>query len=211
MAASVPEDQSEIKQLQDMVKKLESTIRKQKATLFKLEREVLECKGQNRRLEVLLKKNKVRGNRIAGWTSIPHKKFQRSGAFTPGSPEQALADYMWAWRTQDWEQLSAFTQTKPDWPTSQYIAEHLCGFKIIDSRKHGPDGAEITCIVVTDIVRCHIQKSQYTIRMNLNKNGWRIPDRGDWDYKGIKSIDKIEGDWELGGIVDSLMAERARR
>ncbi len=156
----------------------------------KLEGELVDDSGTFKTMELVEKKD-------LQLTIIPPSyTFQQSSEFSQGSAERTLAEYVLAWKNQNWNKMASFAQktwlsTKTD-PAGLLEAWHdfktLKGFEITNVQKVGNVTYDITFVVQYEAVTNQISKKQIIARVIKETAAYTPSEQGQWGVNPTSAI-----------------------
>jgi len=132
----------------------------------------------------------------------PSYTFQQPTRFPQGSAERILAEYVLAWKEQNWSKMASFAQktwlsTETD-PTgllaAWYDFKTLKGFEITSVRKVSDVTYDVTFIVQYEAATNQISKKQITARVIKETTAYTPSEQGQWGVNPISAIREIEVD-----------------
>jgi hypothetical protein len=132
----------------------------------------------------------------------PSYTFQQSSEFPQGSAERTLAEYMLAWKNQEWDKMASFAQKT--WLSNKtdsaglleawYDFKTLKGFEISNVKKVSNVTTDITCIVQYEAVTNQISKKQITARVIKETAAYTPNEQGQWGVNPTSAIREIDID-----------------
>jgi len=132
----------------------------------------------------------------------PSYTFQQPSEFPQGSAERTLAEYMLAWKNQDWDKMASFAQKT--WLSNKtdpaglleawYDFKTLRGFEITNVKKVSNVTTDITCIVQYEAVTNQISKKQITARVIKETAAYTPNEQGQWGVNPTSAIREINID-----------------
>lgn len=119
----------------------------------------------------------------------PSYTFQTPSEFSQGSAERALAEYVGAWKNQDWQKMVNFSQKT--WVDGEsdpagtleawYDFKTLKGFEIKDAMTTGNDvSKDVTYVVYYEAITNQIEKKQITARVIKETAAYTPSAQGQW-------------------------------
>ena len=130
--------------------------------------------------------------------SIPTYSFQQPSEFATGSAEQALANYVLAWKNQDWARMVNYTQktwaNKQGDPAgilqAQYDFMILKGFHDVKVVSGNNVSKDITFIVEYEKSTNVISKKQITARVIKEDGSYSPSESGQWGVNPISMMNE---------------------
>jgi len=132
----------------------------------------------------------------------PSYTFQQPSEFPQGSAERTLAEYMLAWKNQDWDKMASFAQKT--WLSNKtdtaglleawYDFKTLRGFEITNVKKVSNVTNDITCIVQYEAVTNQISKKQIIARVIKETAAYTPNEQGQWGVNPTSAIREIDID-----------------
>jgi len=132
----------------------------------------------------------------------PSYTFQQPSEFPQGSAERTLAEYISAWKNQDWDKMASFAQKT--WISNEtepaglleawYDFKTLKGFEITNAEKVSNVTTDITCIVQYEAVTNQISKKQITARVIKETAAYTPNEQGQWGVNPTSAIREIDID-----------------
>ena len=132
----------------------------------------------------------------------PSYTFQQPSGFPQGSAEHTVAEYVLAWKEQNWNKMASFAQktwlsTETD-PTgllaAWYDFKTLKGFEITDVEKVSNVTYDITFVVRYEAVTNQISKKQITARVIKETTAYTPSEQGQWGVNPISAIRETDID-----------------
>lgn len=133
---------------------------------------------------------------------LPSYTFQQPSEFPQGSAERTLAEYISAWKNQDWDEMISFAQktwlSKETDPVglleAWYDFKTLKGFKITNVKKVSNVTTDVTCIVQYEAMTNQISKKQIIARVIKETAAYTPNEQGQWGVNPISAIREIDID-----------------
>ncbi len=132
----------------------------------------------------------------------PSYTFQQPSKFSQGSAKRMLAEYMLAWKNQDWDKMASFAQKT--WLSNKtdpaglleawYDFKTLKGFEITNVKKVSNVTTDITCIVQYEAVTNQISKKQIIARVIKETAAYTPNEQGQWGVNPTSAIREIDID-----------------
>lgn len=132
----------------------------------------------------------------------PSYIFRQPSDFSQGSAERTLAEYMLAWKNQDWDKMASFAQKT--WLSNEtdpagllevwYDFKTLKGFEITNVKKVSNVSTDITCIVQYEAVTNQISKKQIAARVIKETAAYTPNEQGQWGVNPTSAIREIDID-----------------
>jgi len=161
-----------------------------------LEGELIDDSGTFKTMKLLEKKD------LQLTITPPYYIFQQPSEFSQGSAERTLAEYMLAWKNQDWDKMASFAQKT--WLSNKtepaglleawYDFKTLKGFEITNAKKVSNVTTDITCIVQYEAVTNQISKKQITARVIKETAAYTPNEQGQWGVNPTSTIREIDID-----------------
>lgn len=126
----------------------------------------------------------------------PSYTFQLPSEFSQGSAERTLAEYVLAWKNQDWNRMVTFAQktwvsVEPD-PAglleAWYDFKTLKGFEIKDVKKVSEVATDITFIVQYEAVTNQISKKQIVAKVIKETAPYTPSQQGQWGVNPLSAL-----------------------
>ncbi len=134
--------------------------------------------------------------------TLPSYTFQQSSEFSEGSPERTLAEYVLAWKNQDWDKMASLAQKT--WLSTEtdpvglleawYGWKTLKGFEITNVRKVSNVCYDITFVVQYEAIPNQISKKQITARVIKETAAYTPSEQGQWGVNPTSAIGEIDVD-----------------
>ena len=128
--------------------------------------------------------------------SPPSYTFQQPSEFSQGSAERTLADYVLAWKNQNWNEMASFAQKT--WLSTEadpaglleawYNFKTLKGFEITNVEKVSNVTYDITFVVQYEAVTNQISKKQITARVVKETAAYTPSEQGQWGVNPTSAI-----------------------
>jgi hypothetical protein len=128
--------------------------------------------------------------------SPPSYTFQQPSEFPQGSAERTLADYVLAWKNQNWNEMASFAQKT--WLSTEanpaglleawYNFKTLKGFEITNVQKVSNVTYDITFVVQYEAVTNQISKKQITARVVKETAAYTPSEQGQWGVNPTSAI-----------------------
>lgn len=128
--------------------------------------------------------------------SPPSYTFQQPSEFSQGSAERTLADYVLAWKNQNWNEMASFAQKT--WLSTEadpaglleawYNFKTLKGFEITNVQKVSNVTYDITFVVQYEAVTNQISKKQITARVVKETAAYTPSEQGQWGVNPTSAI-----------------------
>lgn len=132
----------------------------------------------------------------------PSYTFQQPSEFSQGSAERTLAEYVLAWKNQDWNKMVSLAQKT--WISNEtdpaglleawYDFKTLKGFEIINAQKVSNVTYDITFIVQYEAVTNQISKKQITARVMKETAAYTPSEQGQWGVNPTSAIRETDID-----------------
>lgn len=134
--------------------------------------------------------------------SPPSYTFQQPSEFSQGSAERTLADYVLAWKNQNWNEMASFAQKT--WLSTEadpaglleawYNFKTLKGFEITNVQKVSNVTYDITFVVQYEAVTNQISKKQITARVVKETAAYTPSEQGQWGVNPTSAIRETDID-----------------
>lgn len=130
----------------------------------------------------------------------PSYTFQLPSEFPQGSAERTLAEYVLAWKNQDWNRMVTFAQktwvsVEPD-PAglleAWYDFKTLKGFEIKDVKKVSEVATDITFIVQYEAVTNQISKKQIVAKVIKETAPYTPSQQGQWGVNPLSALREMD-------------------
>jgi len=128
--------------------------------------------------------------------TLPSYTFQQLSEFQQGTPEHALAEYVSAWKDQDWGRMASLTQKT--WQSNQndpigtlgdwYDFKDLKGFEISNINTVSNTMTDITFIVQYEAITNEISKKEITARVIKEIDPYTPSEQGQWGVNPISIL-----------------------
>jgi len=155
-----------------------------------LEGELLDDTGTFKTMKLVEKKD------LQLTISPPSYTFQQPSEFPQGSAERTLADYVLAWKNQNWNEMASFAQKT--WLSTEanpaglleawYNFKTLKGFEITNVQKVSNVTYDITFVVQYEAVTNQISKKQITARVVKETAAYTPSEQGQWGVNPTSAI-----------------------
>lgn len=132
----------------------------------------------------------------------PSYTFQQPSEFSQGSAERTLAEYVLAWKNQDWNKMASLAQKT--WLSSEtdpaglleawYDFKTLKGFEITNVQKVSNVTYDITFVVQYEAVTNQISKKQITARVIKETAAYTPSEQGQWGVNPASAIRETDID-----------------
>ena len=127
----------------------------------------------------------------------PSYTFQTPSEFSQGSAERTLAEYVNAWKNQDWQKMVSFSQKT--WVSGEsdpagileawYDFKTLKGFEIKDAMTTGNDvSKDVTFVVYYEAFTNQIDKKQITARVIKETAAYTPSAQGQWGVNPTSAL-----------------------
>lgn len=161
-----------------------------------LEGELVDDTGTFKTMKLVEKKN------LQLTISPPSYTFQQPSEFSQGSAERTLADYVLAWKNQNWNEMASFAQKT--WLSTEadpaglleawYNFKTLKGFEITNVQKVSNVTYDITFVVQYEAVTNQISKKQITARVVKETAAYTPSEQGQWRVNPTSAIRETDID-----------------
>jgi len=160
----------------------------------KLEGELVDDSGTFKTMKLVEKKD------LQMTITPPSYTFQQPSEFSQGSAERALAEYISAWKNQNWNKMASFVQktwlsTETDSAgllESWYDFKTLKGFEITKVQKVSNVTYDITFVVQYEAVTNQISKKQITARVIKETEAYTPSEQGQWGVNPNSAIKETD-------------------
>lgn len=132
----------------------------------------------------------------------PSYAFQQPSEFSQGSAERTLAEYMLAWKNQNWNKMADFAQKT--WLSTEadpaglleawYDFKTLKGFEITNVQKVSNVTYDITFVVQYEAATNQISKKQITARVVKETAAYTPSEQGQWGVNPTSAIRETDID-----------------
>ncbi|MBA7543617.1 hypothetical protein ES705_35952 [subsurface metagenome] len=134
--------------------------------------------------------------------TLPPYTSQQPSEFPQGSAECTLAEYIPAWKNQDWNRMVSFAQktwlSKEKDPAglleAWYDFKTLKGFKITDAKKVSNATTDVACIVQYEAMTNQISKKQIIARVIKETAAYTPNEQGQWGVNPLSAIRETDID-----------------
>jgi len=126
----------------------------------------------------------------------PSYTFQQPSEFPKNSAERALAEYILAWKNQDWDRMASCTQKT--WSSKEkdpagvleawYSFKTLKGFEVTNLKKVSDVTSDITFIVEYEAITNQISKKQITARVIKETAPYTPSEKGQWGVNPTSAL-----------------------
>ena len=122
--------------------------------------------------------------------------FHELSEFEVGTAERALAEYVWAWKNQDWERMANYAQKTwlsyeddpGDLLEAWYDFKTLKGFEISEVKVVSSVAADITFIVQYEAFASRIEEKQITAKVIKETEANKTDERGQWGVNPTSAL-----------------------
>ncbi len=128
--------------------------------------------------------------------SPPSYTFQTPSEFPQGSAERALAEYITAWKNQNWQRMVKFSQKT--WVSAEsdpartlkgcYDFKTLKGFEVKGTKTISDAAKDITFVVYYEAITNQIDKKQITARVIKETAPYKPSSQGQWGVNPISAL-----------------------
>lgn len=132
----------------------------------------------------------------------PSYTFQKPSQFPQGSAERTLAEYVLAWKNQDWGRMANFAQKT--WVGDQvdaaglleawYDFKTLKGFEITDASELSEVSVDVTFTVQYEAMTNQISKKQITARVIKETRPYTPSEQGEWGVNPTSALGETDVD-----------------
>lgn len=122
--------------------------------------------------------------------------FQAPSEFSQGSAERTLAEYINAWKNQDWQKMVNFSQKT--WVSGEsdpaatleawYDFKTLKGFEIKDTKTISETTKDVTFVVYYEAITNQIDKKQITARVIKETAAYTPSSQGQWGVNPTSAL-----------------------
>ncbi len=133
---------------------------------------------------------------------LPDYTFQTPADFDQGSAEYALAEYVQAWKNQDWEKMAEYTQltwksesNDPAEELSSWFGfKDLKGFEMTGTNTVSDVTRDITFVVQYEFTTNQISKKEITARVIKETSAYMPDNKGQWGVNPISTFSENDLD-----------------
>lgn len=126
----------------------------------------------------------------------PSYTFQQPSEFPRSSAERTLAEYVLAWKNQEWGRMASFTQktwfSNETEPTglleAWYSFKTLKGFEVTNVKKVSDVTSDITFMVHYEAITNQISKKQITARVIKETAPYTPSEKGQWEVNPTSAL-----------------------
>ena len=162
----------------------------------KLEGELVDDSGTFKTMKLVEKKDLQLTITLLSYT------FQQPSEFSQGSAERTLAEYVLAWKNQNWDKMATFAQKT--WLSTEadpaglleawYDFKTLKGFEITNAKEVSNVTTDITFIVQYEAVTNQISKKEITARVIKETAAYTPSEQGQWGVNPTSAIRETDID-----------------
>lgn len=132
--------------------------------------------------------------------SLPSYIFQMPSEFKQGTARYTLAEYVLAWKNQDWKKMTDYAQRT--WLSNQqdpagileawYDIKDLKGFEISNIEKSTDIMSDITFIVQYEFITNKISKKQITAKIIKETGPYTPSENGEWGVNPSSALREVD-------------------
>lgn len=130
--------------------------------------------------------------------NLPKYTFQQPSEFKKGTAEYTLSEYALAWKDQDWDRMTKYTQKTwlegqddpADMLSAWYDFKTLKGFEVINSKKVSDVIVDVTFNVQYEAMTNQISNKEITARIIKETGPYKPSINGSWGVNPISTLDE---------------------